>query len=195
MGINRVICVDSVYDKFLAALVAAAKEISVGDPKDPNNFMGPIIDQDQLKQIEQYIDSTIKAGAKVALEGWTEGRLMYPWIFSEVTMDMPVACNETFGPICCVLRAGDADEAVRIANDTEYGLSGCIFTGDVYRGMQLAGKMRTGMVHINDQSINDEPNVMFGGVKHSGLGRFNGKWVFEKFTTDRWISVQKEYRF
>lgn len=195
MGINRIICIDSVYDRFVDAFVDAVKGMTVGDPKDPDNFMGPLIDKEQLTQFEDYIEGSIKAGATVALEGRTDGQLVHPWILTDCTMDMPAACNEAFGPVCSVLRAKDEDEAVDIANNTEYGLSGSIFTENAYRGMQLAKRMKTGMVHINDQSINDEPNVMFGGMKKSGLGRFNGKWVIDKFTSDRWISVQKEYRF
>ena len=100
-----------------------------------------------------------------------------------------------FGPVISIIRAKDEADAISISNDTEYGLSGSVFTKDLYHGIQVAQKLDTGMVHINDQSINDEPHVMFGGVKNSGIGRFNDEWVLEKFTTDRWISVQTQARF
>jgi aldehyde dehydrogenase (NAD+) len=114
----------------------------------------------------------------------------------------PDKCNKryargekrVFGPVCCVMRAENEDEAVKIANDTEYGLSGSVFTKDIYHGILTARKIDSGMVHVNDQSINDEPHVMFGGEKASGLGRFNAEWVVRKFTTEKWISVQKEDR-
>lgn len=97
--------------------------------------------------------------------------------------------------VISILRARDEAEAIAIANDTEYGLSGSVFTKDLYHGILVGKKLDTGMVHVNDQSINDEPHVMFGGVKASGIGRFNDEWVLQKFTTDRWISVQTEPRF
>ncbi len=195
MGINRVICVREVYEAFVKEFVEAVKAIKVGDPKDPDAFMGPMIDRAQMAQVEKYIAETVEAGCTVALEGKTVGKCIYPWVLTDVTMDMPAACHEVFGPVVCVMCAADEDEAVAIANDTEYGLSGSVFTADRYHGIQVAKRMDTGMVHVNDQSINDEPNVMFGGVKQSGLGRFNGKWVVDKFTVDHWISVQEEYRF
>ena len=107
---------------------------------------------------------------------------------------MPVAKTEIFGPVVCLIKAADEAEAIRIANDTEYGLSGSVFTRDLYHGIQVARQIRTGMIHVNDQSINDEPHVMFGGEKHSGIGRFNGRWVVDKFTTEKWVSVQTGYR-
>ena len=195
MALNRIIVMEKVYDRFAEAIVAETKKFKVGDPRDPEVFIGPIINNSQVKIIESFIQSTIKAGAKTALEGKTEGNLIYPWIFTEVNNKMPTSCNEVFGPVCSVIRAKSEPEAVAIANDTEYGLSGSIFTEDRFHGMVLAREIDTGMVHINDQSINDETQVMFGGEKASGIGRFNAQWVVDKFTTDRWISVQREHRF
>jgi aldehyde dehydrogenase (NAD+) len=128
------------------------------------------------------------------LKGKTEGNVMSPWILGDVTNDMTAARNEVFGPVTSLIKVKDIEEAIAVANDTEYGLSGSVFTKDKYRGMEIAKKMETGMVHINDQSINDEPHVMFGGMKQSGVGRFNSQWVADKFTIERWISVQEEYR-
>jgi len=108
---------------------------------------------------------------------------------------MPAAKNEVFGPVCCIIKADSEDDAVRIANDTEYGLSGSVFTTDLYHGIQVAKRIEPGMAHVNDQPINDEPHVMFGGEKASGIGRFNAQWVVDKFTTQKWVSVQTEYRF
>ncbi len=153
-----------------------------------------MINSTQIREIENYVNQTIEAGAQIALRGKTEGSLVYPWILTRVTNDMPAAKNEVFGPVCCVIRAEDEEDAIHIANDTEYGLSGSVFTKDVYRGMQIAKRIESGMTHVNDQSINDEPHVMFGGEKASGLGRFNADWVVRKFTTEKWVSVQREFR-
>lgn len=158
-------------------------------------FVGPIISASQRDSVQKLVDTSIQEGAKIALEGKTNGNLMSPWILTDVTNDMATACNEVFGPVISIIRAKDEADAISISNDTEYGLSGSVFTKDLYHGIQVAQKLDTGMVHINDQSINDEPHVMFGGVKNSGIGRFNDEWVLEKFTTDRWISVQTQARF
>ncbi len=195
MSINRAICEKEVYEQFIDALVAEVRKLPVGDPGNPDTFIGPIIDDQQRTHIAECINGSIQAGCKVTLEGKTEGNCVYPWVLTDVTMDMPTANCEVFGPVISVMCASDEDEAIAIANDTEYGLSGSVFTSDLYHGIQVAKRIDSGMVHVNDQSINDEPNVMFGGVKQSGVGRFNGQWVLEKFTTDHWISVQEEYRF
>ena len=107
---------------------------------------------------------------------------------------MPAAKNEVFGPVVCIIKSNNEEDAIAIANDTEYGLSGSVFTRDLFHGMQVARQVESGMCHVNDQSINDEPQIMFGGEKASGLGRFNAQWVVDKFTTAQWVSVQVEYR-
>jgi aldehyde dehydrogenase (NAD+) len=195
MALNRIIVMDSVHDRFVEAFVAETKKFKVGDPRDQQVFIGPLINKAQVEILEGFVQGSIKAGAKVALEGKTEGNLVHPWIFTSVRNDMPTSCNEVFGPVCSVISVKSEAEAVAVANDTEYGLSGSIFTEDRFHGMVLAREIDTGMVHINDQSINDEPQVMFGGVKASGIGRFNAQWVVDKFTSDHWISVQREHRF
>jgi aldehyde dehydrogenase (NAD+) len=194
MALNRIIVDQAVHDNFVHAFVNVVKNLPVGDPADPNTFIGPIINRSQIDNIEGFVRDTIAAGAKVALEGKTAGPLIYPWIFTEVTNDMPAACHEVFGPVCCVIRSQSEQEAIDIANASEYGLSGSVFTRDLFHGIQVARQIKSGMVHVNDQSINDEPHVMFGGEKASGVGRFNGEWVLQKFTTEQWISVQREYR-
>ena len=195
MALNRIIVLDAVYDSFADAFAEETRLLQVGNPADPSTFIGPIINKDQVASIEAFVRDTKAAGANVLLQGKTEGNLIWPWVFTEATNDMPAAKNEVFGPVCCLIRASTETEAVAIANDTRYGLSGSVFTKDLYRGIQVAKQVDSGMVHVNDQSINDEPHVMFGGEKESGVGRFNARWAMEKFTTQKWISVQTEYRF
>ena len=195
MSLNRIIVLDAVYDSFADAFAEEARRLPVGDPADPATFIGPIINKDQVASIETFVRDTKAAGANVLLQGKTEGNLIWPWVFTEATNNMPAAKNEVFGPVCCLIRARTENEAIAIANDTRYGLSGSVFTKDLYRGIQVAKQVESGMVHVNDQSINDEPHVMFGGEKESGIGRFNARWALDKFTTQKWISVQTEYRF
>ena len=195
MCINRVIATPKVYKKFIDCFVTMTKATKVGDPSENDTFIGPIISKEQVAGIESFVQKTIEAGATVALRGKTEGNLIYPWVFSDCSNDMPASKCEVFGPVCCIIPAKDEDDAINIANDTEYGLSNSLFTNNLYSGMKLAQRLESGMAHVNDQPINHEPHVMFGGEKFSGVGRFNGHWVVDKFTTEQWISVQTTDRF
>lgn len=194
MALNRILVHESKHDEFIDIYRNILSHMPVGDPAAPETFIGPIINKSQVDKINELIRDTIASGAKVVLEGKTEGNLIYPWILTDVTNDMPAAKNEVFGPVSCIIRYKSEEEAIAIANDTEYGLSGSVFAGDLHHGTNVAKRIESGMVHVNDQSINDEPHVMFGGVKSSGIGRFNGAWVADKFTRERWISVQADPR-
>ena len=168
------------------------RALKAGDPSDPEVFVGPLINNAQVKRFEKLLAATLEAGAKVLVEGGTEGNVVRPWVLTEVDMTMPAANSEMFGPVVSILRAKDVEEQIALANATEYGLSNSVFGRDVYRAMQVARRLHSGMVHINDQSIGDEAHVMFGGEKQSGVGRFNGDWVLRKFTTEQWLAVSSE---
>jgi aldehyde dehydrogenase (NAD+) len=107
---------------------------------------------------------------------------------------MTVSCNEHFGPIVPVVPFSDEEEAIDLANDTDYGLTGSVFSTDLERAKRVADGMEAGMVHVNDQPINDEPHIPFGGVKESGLGRYNGEVIMRELTEERWVSLQHERR-
>jgi acyl-CoA reductase-like NAD-dependent aldehyde dehydrogenase len=118
---------------------------------------------------------------------------MYPaTVLTDVSPDMPIFREEVFGPTCAVVSVKDDDEAIAIANDTPYGLSAGVITEDLGAGLALARRLQTGMVHVNDQSIADEPQAPFGGIKESGYGRFGGYAAIDAFTELRWITVQEE---
>src|SRR5690606_16959503 len=119
-----------------------------------------------------------------------QGNVMPPHVFGNVTADMEIAREEIFGPSVGIQSARDAAHALVLANSTESGLSSTVFTCDVSKGVAFAQGIRAGMTHVNDMPVNDEPNAPFGGEKTSGLGRFNGDWAIEEFTTDHWITVQ-----
>ena len=191
MAVNRIIVVDDVYDEFCKTLTPMVAAIKAGDPADPSNYYGPLINHGQVERFESFLQQTIDAGAKILVEGRTEGNLVYPWLLADVTNDMPAAQNEMFGPVACIIRAKDEGEAVAIANDTPYGLSNCVFDRDVYHAMNIARRLESGMVHVNDQSIGDEKHVMFGGEKQSGVGRINGEWAMRMFTSEQWVAVQE----
>jgi aldehyde dehydrogenase (NAD+) len=129
------------------------------------------------------IKQSRQAGARQVLGGDPRGLVLPPQVFADVTNDMPVAKNETFGPIAPIIKVRGDAEALRVANDTPYGLSSAVFLG-----------VEAGMTHINGSSVDDSPNNPFGGEKNSGIGRFGGEWVIEEFTTDHWVTVQHRPR-
>jgi aldehyde dehydrogenase (NAD+) len=170
MAINRFIVMDKVHDQFVEALTAHTRKLKAGDPRDPENFIGPLINNTQVRNVERLIQETIDAGAVAALRGKTEGNVIHPWILTNVTNDMPAAASEIFGPVASIIRARSEQESLDIANDTEYGLSGCLWTKDIYHGLRLAKQVQTGCIHINNHSISAEGHVMFGGEKHPAKG-------------------------
>ncbi len=120
---------------------------------------------------------------------------MEPIILADVKNDMAVAQNENFSPVAVLIPVNSEQEAIQVANATPFGLSGAVYSGSLERGIHVARKIKTGMMHVNDQSINIESNIPFGGEKFSGLGRKSGEWALEEFTTVKWVSVQKEPRY
>lgn len=191
MGVNRIVAVGSAYQKFCDAFAAKVRALKAGDPKDPEVFIGPLINGAQVKKFEDAVKQTVAAGAKVLVEGSTDGNVISPWLLADVTRDMYSARNEVFGPVCSIMPASTEEEAIDIVNDTDYGLSNSVMSRDLFHAAEVAACLESGMVHINDQTIGEEFHVMFGGEKQSGLGRFNGNWVLEKFTTEQWISIVK----
>jgi aldehyde dehydrogenase (NAD+) len=126
--------------------------------------------------------------------GNPQGLLLPPHVFADVKNDQRIAREEIFGPVAPMIRAEGAEQALEIANDTEYGLSSSVFTRNLERGLEFAKKVEAGMTHINDQPVNDLPNNPFGSEKNSGIGRFGGAWAIRAFTTDHWITVQQKPR-
>jgi acyl-CoA reductase-like NAD-dependent aldehyde dehydrogenase len=193
MSANRVLVHSSVYDEFAEKFVAKAASLPVGDPRDPETILGPLINQKQADALAAQVEQGIAEGARPLLRGGVldpaNGTLFHPTVLADVTSDMSVAQEELFGPVACLIPFETEDEAGAIANNTRYGLSGAIHTKDLNHGVELAKRIDTGMIHINDTTIHDEPIVAFGGDKHSGLGRLNGEWSLNEFTTMKWISV------
>lgn len=187
---NRVLVQRSVYSQFLQRYVDRVSKLKVGDPRDPQTDIGPLVNSAQAQNFAKQVQKGIDGGAQPVLRGKIEGNVVSPTVFADVSPDMWVAQNELFGPAVCVMPFDTPDDAVRIANDTRFGLSGAIHTRNVEWGAELAKQIDTGMIHVNDGTINDEPLVAFGGEKASGVGRLNGQWALEAFTTFKWISVQ-----
>jgi aldehyde dehydrogenase (NAD+) len=191
MAVNRIIVEAPVYDEFVERFAAHVATIPCGDTADPANIIGPIINDAQVASITGKIARARAEGAREVLTGSVEGRVVAPHVFADVTPVMELFREEIFGPVVGIAQATDEAHALTLANDTEFGLSSAVFTTDLEKGVRFARGIKAGMTHINDITVNDEPHVMFGGEKNSGLGRFNGDWAIEEFTTDHWIGVQQ----
>ncbi|MFB7664599.1 aldehyde dehydrogenase family protein [Kitasatospora sp. NPDC056138] len=192
MAANRVLVDRSVAAEFTERFVAKVRTLKVGDPQDPATQLGPLINSAQAEAVCAQVDQAVAEGATVLLRGATVGTLMEPVVLTDVPAESEILRRELFGPVVVLVPFDGEDEAVRIANDTPFGLSGAVHTGDVERGVRLAKRIETGMIHINDGTIHDEAIVPFGGEKSSGVGRLNGEATVEAFTTLKWISIQHE---
>jgi aldehyde dehydrogenase (NAD+) len=158
-----------VHDEFVDLFTAHAKGLKYGDPKDPSVFIGPIINQKQLKSLVKHIEGARSAGARELLGGDPQGQVLPPHVFVNVINDMAIAQEETFGPVAPIIKGNGEAEALRVANDTEYGLSSAVFTRDRERGLRFALGIQAGMTHVNDHTVHDAPTGPFGGEKNSGL--------------------------
>jgi aldehyde dehydrogenase (NAD+) len=189
MSANRVLVHRGVFDEFVDLFCAKVASLTVGDPREEATIIGPLITEKQAVDLNAVVDAAIADGATPRLRGEINGNLLDPVVLVDVRPDMEVAQRELFGPVVCLIPFEDDDEAVAIANNTLLGLSGAVHTRDLDRGVAVARRIDTGMIHVNDCTIHDEPNVAFGGEKQSGLGRLNGAWSLDEFTTFRWVSV------
>ena len=194
ISINRHLVHESIYDEYVERLAERAEGLTVGDPREEDTVVGPIINEEQRDQIMGFIEDTLDEGGELEAGGDHDGLFVEPTVISNVTNDMSAACNEHFGPVAPVIPFADDDEAVELANATEYGLAGSVHSADQGRARDVADQIEVGMMHVNDQPVNAEPHPPFGGMKDSGVGRYNGDWIIEEFTVDKWTSIQREDR-
>ncbi|HIN92892.1 MAG TPA: aldehyde dehydrogenase family protein [Alphaproteobacteria bacterium] len=192
MSVEKILVQESIMQEFLERFKDRASRLKVGDPtKELDHIIGPLINDRQVIRVKSQIDDAVAKGGKIVLGGKVEGRYVEPTIITDVTSDMTLYQDETFGPVVSVIPFSTDEEAIAIANDTEYGLSSGVITKDEYRGLEIAQKLETGMCHINCSSVNDEPHAPFGGSKSSGVGRHGGRWATETFTETRWITLER----
>ncbi|WP_416970953.1 benzaldehyde dehydrogenase [Streptomyces sp. 4F14] len=181
----------SLYDEYVERLAAKADSLAVGDPHRAQVHLGPLIDDGQLTKVHALVTASTSAGAKLAAGGTHEERYYRPTVLADVTDDTPAYAEEVFGPVAPVRPFDTAEEAVALASASTYGLSLGIVTPDVTRGLDLASRIPTGIVHINDQTVNDEAIAPFGGLAASGNGtRFGGEANLDAFTELRWTTVR-----
>ena len=174
-----------VHEKIAAAYTAKLTErtakLGIGNPATEHVHLGPLINDQQLERVTGIVDRTLAAGAKASTGATHEGRFYRPTVLTE----------EIFGPVAPITTFKTDEEAIELANRTEYGLSAAIFSNDTERAVKMAERLNTGLVHINDQTINDDPRVPFGGVGASGNGgRFGSVSNLEEFTTWRWMTIR-----
>ena len=190
MAANRVLVDRSIRDEFTEKFVAKVKSLKVGDPRDPQTVIGPVINSQQADALSGVVEQAIAEGATALVHGTTTDNLVAPSVLTDVPAGSDLLRQEVFGPVAFLIPFDGEEEAVSIVNDTPYGLSGAVHTGDIERGVNFAKQIDTGMFHVNDGTVHDEPIVPFGGEKASGLGRLNGESMLDAFTSLKWISVQ-----
>jgi len=194
MSTRRIIVEKPIAREFTEKFVKKVSTFKVGNPKEPDTIIGPLINQQQLDQVIKNVAAAVQDGAKILCGGKSEALCYHPTVMTNVKIGTAFSCEETFGPVVSVIEVENEAEALTAANDTPYGLSAAVVTGDFNKGLTMAEQIESGIVHINDQTVGDEPQVPFGGVKDSGWGRFGANAALEEFTELRWISMQRTPR-
>lgn len=190
MSTERVVIDARVADEFVKRLSAKASALPVRDPSLGPTVIGSMVDMHAALRISELVKDATDKGALVTAGGGGQGTLLPATIIDRVTPDMRIYAEESFGPVLTVIRVNGDEEAVRIANDTEYGLSAAVFSRNIARAWEIARRIESGICHINGPTVHDEPQMPFGGVKNSGYGRFGGRAAIDEFTVLRWVTIQ-----
>ncbi|ODT11566.1 MAG: benzaldehyde dehydrogenase [Microbacterium sp. SCN 70-18] len=194
MTVGRHIVHESIFEEYVDKLAAKAESMHVGDPAAGPAHLGPLIDSVQRDRVHTLVQDAVAQGAELRAGGTYEDLFYRPTVLANTPLDAEAYCDEVFGPVASVVSYGTDEEAVALATDTPYGLSLGILTADALAGLELAHRIPTGIVHVNDQTVNDEANAPFGGVGSSGTGSRHGgtEANIEAFTETRWITVRRE---
>jgi acyl-CoA reductase-like NAD-dependent aldehyde dehydrogenase len=191
MSTERFVVDEAVADNFVERFARRAGELAAGNPmENPACVIGPMIEARSGERINAMIDDAISKGAKIAVGGLANGAQMSATIVDHVKPGMTIYDEETFGPVTTIVRVKGAEEAVRVANDTEYGLAAAVFGRDVTRALDVARRIDAGHVHVNGSTVQNEPQAPYGGMKNSGYGRFDGRAVIDEFTELKWVTVE-----
>jgi acyl-CoA reductase-like NAD-dependent aldehyde dehydrogenase len=191
----RVIYVERrIAEAFTARFVERVAALPTGDPNDPSTVIGPLINQWALSLVTRRVDEAVQMGAQVLVGGQPKPPCYPATVLTNVPPEAEIAFEETFGPVAILEVVDDAEDAVARVNGSRFGLTAGILTGDTYRGLELAKRLDSGIVHVNDQPVNDEPQMPFGGVKDSGFGRFGLGFIAEEFTDLQWVTSRADRR-
>ncbi|OJF96263.1 dehydrogenase [Pararhizobium antarcticum] len=189
MSTERIILMDRIADEFVDKFQAKAATLLAGNPQDGKTPLGTLINAESVRRVTSLIDDARQKGAVVLCGGPSNGTLMDATVVDHVTPAMRIYREESFGPVAAIIRVGSIDEAITVANDTEYGLSSAVFSRDINAALAVAKRLESGICHINAATVSDEPQMPFGGVKSSGYGRFGGSAAIDEFTDLRWITL------
>ena len=189
MGVKRIIIDESIADEFVQKLVVATEKLVMGNPQDSKTTLGTLISKKAAIQVEQAVNDAVEKGAKILTGGNREDAFYEATVIDNVSPDMDLVQNETFGPIAPIIRVKNLDEAIEIANDTEYGLQAGVFTNDYYAAMRCANEIEAGTVFVNKQSTFRTDNMPFGGFKNSGIGKEGVKYAFDEMTKTKLIGL------
>ncbi|NIM39685.1 MAG: aldehyde dehydrogenase family protein [Hydrogenophaga sp.] len=191
MSTERIVVDEKIADEFVKKFGDKARNLPVGDPRKPEPVvLGSVIGMNTVNFCNELIDDALAKGAKLVCGGKSTDTLMPATVLDHVTPQMRIYREETFGPVKCIVRVKNTEEAIACANDNEYGLSASVFGKDIARAYNVARKIDSGICHVNGPTVHDEAQMPFGGVKGSGIGRFGGKAGINEFTELRWITVQ-----
>ena len=193
LNTRKIIIQRSIYEEFLEKFVARTKTLPSGDPLDPTTIIGPLVTQAAVDLVDGRVKEAVAKGATLHTGGTYEGLVYQPTILTDVPYDATVSNEETFGPLVIVEPVDTAEDAVRAANRTLYGLTSSILTGDTYRGFELAPTLQHGIVNVNSPTVNDEIHAPMGGVRDSGWGR-TGPDSLADFTDVIWINATSDQR-
>src|SRR3954447_18793159 len=191
MSTESVVVDRSVAADFVSLLGEKAGALKVGDPREPETQIGPMVNADAVERVHALIKDALDHGAEVVTGGEPDGALFPPTVLNGVTPEMKIYGEESFGPVVGLIEVDGTDDAVRVANDTEYGLAAAVFGKHVPTALDVARRIESGICHVNGSTVHDEPQMPFGGVKASGFGRFGGRAALEEFTELRWMTVQE----
>jgi acyl-CoA reductase-like NAD-dependent aldehyde dehydrogenase len=189
MSTERIIVDHAIADGFARRLAAKAATLVAGDPREAKSPLGSVISFEAVERVLRLVRDAVSKGARLLAGGSANGVLMDATVLDHVTPAMRIYSEESFGPVAAIIRVEGADEAVRVANDTEYGLAASVFGRDVSRALAVAKRIESGICHINGPTVHDEPQMPFGGVKASGYGRFGGAAAIHEFTELRWVTI------
>ncbi len=190
MSTERIIVDEKIADEFVARLSEKARNLPLGDPREGPVVLGSVVDMATVERCNGMIDDAVAKGGKLLCGGKAENTLIPATLIDNVTSDMRIYTDESFGPVKGIVRVNGVEEAIAAANDNDYGLAAAVFGKDVGRAMYVASRIQSGICHVNGPTVHDEAQMPFGGVKDSGIGRFGGKAGIEAFTDLRWISIQ-----
>ena len=189
MGVKRIIVEEEIADEFAEKLVGETEKLVMGNPMDKTTTLGTLISEKAAMQVEQTVDMAVSEGAKILTGGKREGAFYEATVIDNVKPDMDLVVNETFGPVAPIIRVKSLDEAIEVANDTEYGLQAGVFTSDYSAAMRCANEIEAGTVFINKQSTFRTDNMPFGGFKNSGVGKEGIKYAVEEMTKTKLIGL------